>query len=190
MTRAARARSRPRRASTSAVMPTLVATMAAPVKMLSSRGSPQSVEIPQPQRNGRITPATATSSAVPPTLTSSEALTSRPTRKSRNMTPRSERMLSAWLGAIQPSTYGPISTPARISPTMPGCPRRSKISLSSLAEANTTSMESGIWAAAGTQPLWLSAAVGQPILAAAAFQAARYGNSPRIGAAKSGVVVG
>ena len=156
--RLARMSSRPREASTWAVIPTLVATMAAPVKMLSSRGSPQSAQIPHPAKKGTMTPATATSNAVPPTFINSEALTSSPTRKSRNITPRSESVPRSSLGASQPSTCGPISTPARISPTMPGCPRRSKISARSLADAKTRSIASGIWAAEGMSPLWTGAA--------------------------------
>ena len=53
MMRAARVSSRPRAASTWAVIPTLVATIAAPVKMLSMRGSPQSAQMPQPMKNGQ-----------------------------------------------------------------------------------------------------------------------------------------
>src|ERR1019366_4395378 len=61
-------------------------------------------------------------------------------------------------GANQPSTCGPIRTPARISPTMPGCPRRSKISARSLAAAKTRSMASGIWAAECMSLLWMQKA--------------------------------
>jgi hypothetical protein len=89
---------------------------------------------------------------VPPTFINCEDFTSRPTRKSRNMTPRSARIRNTSFGAIQPSTYGPITIPARISPTMPGCPKRSNTSASSLAEANTSSIDSGISAAAAPVP--------------------------------------
>ena len=162
-------------------MPTLVATMAAPVKMLSSRGSPQSAQIPHPAKKGTMTPATATSNAVPPTFINSEALTSSPTRKSRNITPRSESVRRNSLGASQPSTCGPIRTPARISPTMPGCPRRSKISARSLADAKTRSIASGIWAADGMSPLSGTTRARRNVRPSA---------SARIGAANNGVEVG
>ena len=48
----------------------------------------------------------ATTSAVPPTFISSDDFTSSPTRKSRNMTPRSASTVSTALGDIQPSTCG------------------------------------------------------------------------------------
>ena len=49
--------------------------------------------MPVPIMNGTATPAQATRVAVPPTLINSEAFTSRPTRKSRNMAPKSESAL-------------------------------------------------------------------------------------------------
>ena len=60
MTRLARRSRKPREARTCAVMPTLVATMAAPVKKLSIRGSPHSVQSAHPPKNGTMTPAMAT----------------------------------------------------------------------------------------------------------------------------------
>src|SRR5450759_1395856 len=56
--------SRPLLAGTCAVIPTLVATMAAPTKMASVWPTPQARRIPQPIRKGTITPATATMVAV------------------------------------------------------------------------------------------------------------------------------
>lgn len=49
-----------------------------------------------------MTPRVATRVALAPTLRSSEALTSKPTPKSRNMTPRSESAFKVSLGVIQP----------------------------------------------------------------------------------------
>src|ERR1044072_7894881 len=49
----------PRAASTCAVIPTLVATIAAPVKTLSRSGSPQSIMMPNPIPKGTITPPAA-----------------------------------------------------------------------------------------------------------------------------------
>ena len=132
--------------STCAVIPTLVATMEAPTKMASFDGEPQRIRIPHPIRNGTTTPEQATSVAVPPTFISSDDRTSRPTRKSRNMAPRSERAVRNSLGAIRPSTLGPITIPARISPTIPGWLMRSNISAMSLAETKTINMQSGICA--------------------------------------------
>ena len=104
MMRLARKFRSPRDASTCAVIPTLVATMAAPMKMLSTRGSPHMAAIHHPSPNGMMTPIIATRSAVPPTFSRSEDFTSSPTRNSRNITPRSERIRRTSLGAIQPST--------------------------------------------------------------------------------------
>ena len=132
-------------------MPTLVATMAAPTKIASLFDSPNASRMLHPNRKGMITPLTATSVAVPPSFMSSEDFTSRPTRNSRNIAPRSESAVRNSLGAIQFSTLGPMRTPARISPTMPGWPRRSKISAISFAEANTMSIASGILAGAGAE---------------------------------------
>ena len=132
--------------STCAVMPTLVATIDAPTKMASLVAEPQSRRIPVPRMNGTTTPERATTAAVPPTFSSSDDFTSRPTRNSRNIAPRSERALRNSLGASHPSTLGPIRTPARISPTMPGWPIRSASSARTLAETNTISMASGMLA--------------------------------------------
>ena len=60
--------------------------------------------MPHPAKKGTMTPATATSSAVPPTFISSEALTSSPTRKSRNITPRSESVREEF-GGRQPAKH-------------------------------------------------------------------------------------
>ena len=53
---------------------------------------------------------------------------------------------------------------------MPGCPRRSKISARSLAEAKTTSIESGIWTAGGIEHAFI---MGQAELAALKIQRTR-----------------
>jgi len=96
--------------------------------------------------NGTTTPEKATSVAVPPTFISSDDLTSRPTRNSRNIAPKSDKALSSSFGASHPKTLGPTNTPARISPTIPGWPSRSATSAISLAETKITSIESGIFA--------------------------------------------
>src|SRR5947209_322817 len=70
-------------ASTCAVIPTLVATRAAPTNMDSIRDSPQIDSSPQPAKNGMITPDSATALARGPALIKSDDLTSRPTRNSR-----------------------------------------------------------------------------------------------------------
>ena len=95
------------------------------------------------------TPSVATTRAVGPTRISSLDFTSRPTRNSRNITPRSARAARVALGATQASTLGPIRTPARISPTMPGSLTRSSTSASSLAVPNTANMASGIFSVPG-----------------------------------------
>ena len=138
--------SRPFPARTRAVMPTLVATIDAPTKIASFTDACHISRITEPITNGMITPEAATTVAVPPTFMSSDAFTSRPTRNSRNIAPRSPIAVRKSLGASQPSTLGPISTPARISPTMPGCPRRSKISARIFADTKITSIDRGTFA--------------------------------------------
>ena len=148
MMRAARVSSQPRAASTCAVMPTLVATMAAPdedaldLRLAGERGDSPSHE----ETAGRSRRRRPGERCRQPCI-NSEDLISRPTRKRRNITPRSERAWRNSLGASHPRTCGPIRTPARISPTMPGCPRRSKSSAISFADAKTNSMEKGMSAA-------------------------------------------
>ena len=117
--------------------------MAAPTKTASIWGAPHNDRIPHPAKNGTITPRVATKVALPPTLSNSEALTSKPTPNSRNITPRSESAFNISLGLIQPSTLGPTSAPARISPTMPGWPKRPNNSARSLAEPKIISMARG-----------------------------------------------
>ena len=149
MIRLARSCKRPLAARTCAVMPTLVATIAAPTKIDSICGSPQSRRMPHPRTKGTATPSTATQVAIGPTLIRSEAFTSSPTRNRRNITPSSASAVRKSLGAIQPSTLGPITTPARIWPTIPGWWKRSNSSSRILAEAKTTSMARGSFTASG-----------------------------------------
>ena len=120
-------RSSPLAASTCAVIPTLVATIAAPTKMASICGAPQRARIPQPRKKGSdhagrrdqrspCRPLAAARRPSPPARRGT-AGTSRPGRPASSA--------GRW-ALIQPSTLGPISTPARISPTIPGCPSRSQ----------------------------------------------------------------
>src|ERR1041384_834459 len=127
-------------------MPTLVATIAAPTKMDSLSDDFHASSMAVPIMKGTTTPVNATNVAVPPTFINSEDLTSRPTRNSRNIAPKSDNAVRSSFGASQPSTLGPISTPAKISPTMPGWPIRSNSSASNLAETNTISSVNGIFA--------------------------------------------
>ena len=96
--------------------------------------------------NGTITPEQATSMAVPPTRINSDDFTSSPTRKRRNIAPRSDMAERNSSGASQPKTLGPIKTPAKISPTMPGRFSRSANSAISLADTNRISIDSGMLA--------------------------------------------
>src|SRR6266851_4778507 len=124
-------------------MPTLVATREAPTKMASTCGAPQARRIPQPAKNGTMTPTVATNVALPPTFRSSEAFTSIPTPNRRNKTPRSERALRVSLGAIHPKTLGPTNAPAKISHTIAGWPKRSNNSANSLAEPKMINIARG-----------------------------------------------
>ena len=98
MTRLARASSSPREARTSAVITTLVATMAAAMKSASTGGRCQRSATPPAITNDSATPQTATATAVLPVRSKSDVLTSRPMPKSRNMTPSSERALRKIVG--------------------------------------------------------------------------------------------
>ncbi len=135
------------------MIPTLVATMAAPTKIASFGEWPHASSMLHPNRNGTMTRLTATSVAVPPSFMSSDDFTSKPTRNNRTIAPNSESADRSSFGAIQFSALGPIPTPARISPTMPGCPKRSKASASSFAEAKTISIASGILAGTGAESI-------------------------------------
>ena len=111
--------SNPLAASTCAVIPTLVATMDAPTKMASWAVAPQQQDRPaQDKRHDHA--RTSHQRGRAPDLYELRRFTSRPTRNSRNMAPRSDSALRNSFGPIQPSTLGPMRTPARISPTIPG----------------------------------------------------------------------
>src|ERR1700686_5079242 len=132
-----------RSASTEAVIPTLVATRAAPTNRASLRVPPQETKTAHPAANGANSPSAATPAATALTRKRSATFTSRPMLNSRNRTPRSESALSTSLGAIHPSMLGPTSAPATISPARGGRCRRAKISPSSLADPNTINIATG-----------------------------------------------
>ena len=79
-------------------MPTLVATMAAPTKTASRVASPRSFIYVKPRTKGTITPATATCSALLPTLIKSRGLVCKPALNSTKMAPSSATECSVSLG--------------------------------------------------------------------------------------------
>ena len=136
MMRAVGASNRPIEPKTRAVIPTDVATIAAPMNIASTNNPPHAIAIKYPATNGSKTPRTPTVKARFPTLKIACGLVSRPTLKSRKITPNSANTLIISVGATHISTLGPIITPARISPTTAGCFNRSKTSAISLAAAS------------------------------------------------------
>ena len=73
------------------VMPTLVATSAAPVKTTTAVFSPAPSPMPAPPTNGKTTPNTPTSAAARPTSRRSPIRVSSPTQKRRKTAPSSEK---------------------------------------------------------------------------------------------------
>ena len=118
---------------TRAVMPTLVAVRAAPTKIASLVLNPRAAPTPAPPMNGSATPMSATLIAARPTAPSSSRSISRPTSKSRRMTPISPSVSMISPSCTQPSIDGPARTPTTISPTTAGRPMRSETSAASLA---------------------------------------------------------
>src|ERR1019366_1405771 len=104
---------------------------------------PQSERTAHESAMENMTPPAATSAARPPIFVNSDDLISRPTRKRRNITPRSARSSPRPLGCTQPSRLGPMMTPARISPAIPGRLRFSNSSARTLAAPKTMSISSG-----------------------------------------------
>ena len=123
---------------TAEVIPMLVATSAAPMKMLVVAGSPRPRPTPTPPARGSTNPSMPTRIAARPTSASSESFVSSPTQKSRKTTPSSAKTSSVSPGSTRPITEGPIRTPARISPTIEGWFRRLKSSSPSFAASRTT----------------------------------------------------
>src|SRR5687768_3507931 len=136
--------SRPRSASTRAVMPTDVAVSDAPTTRAGSSGSPSCVATRYPRAKGRTTPTRATVAAAPPTERSRRRSVSSPMWNRRMRTPISASTCSTGRpGSTSPRIDGPRRTPASNSPTTAGCPKRSASSPSALAAmriaASTTS---------------------------------------------------
>ena len=71
------------------MIPTLVATSAAPMKMLVAADSPRPTPSAIPPPSGSAKPSAPTSAAVAPTSASSDAFVSSPTQKRRKTTPSS-----------------------------------------------------------------------------------------------------
>ena len=127
--------------NTRAVRPTLVAVRAAPRKMAVSAPQPRAMPAPVPAANGATTPMTATSIDARPTRPSSARSISIPTWTNSSRTPISARMPRlvprSPPSSTRPSADGPMTMPARISPSTAGIPRRSATSAASLAAATT-----------------------------------------------------
>ncbi len=138
MMRLARRSSTPRSIRTADVMPTLVATSAAPMNSDVPVVSPSAAPSPIPPAKGITTPSTPTDSAVGPTSRRSLSFVSRPTQKSRKTTPSSAKTSSTSPGSTSPKTAGPTSTPARISPTIVGWRMRRNSSSPTFAASSTT----------------------------------------------------
>ena len=130
---AARLRSTPRSCSTRAVMPTLVATMAAATNAASCVVSPVIFMNAKPAAKGSRMPATATFIEVRPRRIRSLGLVSRPTVNSRKMAPISAREIMLGLGSMMRAAYGPSTMPARISPSTAGIISRSNTSPNTFA---------------------------------------------------------
>ncbi len=127
--------------NTRAVIPTLVAVSAAPRNTAVSEDHPRASPAPMPATNGTTTPITATDIDARPTRPSSARSISMPTCTSSSSTPISAsicrltpRSPSSW---TRPSTEGPMTIPATISPRTAGIDRRSTTSAAILAAATT-----------------------------------------------------
>ena len=124
--------------NTRAVMPTLVAAIAAPRKSDALVDSPSRPPARNPVPIGSATPITATTMEALPTRRSSSRSVSMPTVASRMMTPTSARIFVASVEPTRPSTDGPMRIPAQISPMTAGTRMRSNSSAASFATTRIT----------------------------------------------------
>ncbi len=134
---------------TRAVIPTLVAVMAAPTKSASFPDMPMICPNVTPPMNGSATPRIATLSDALPTAVSSLSSSSDPTSRSSRMTPISARTRSTSLLSTRSSADGPMRMPARISPTTAGTLMRSINSAATFAATSTIRMSSSAWPTTG-----------------------------------------
>ena len=120
-------------ANTRAVTPTLVAARAAPRNSDALKDSPRTVPAKTPEDMGTTTPMMATSIDARPTFLSSVMSIPRPTSASKIIRPTSASIRIASLGSMKPSIDGPMTMPARISPSTAGTRMRSHNSAAILA---------------------------------------------------------
>jgi len=109
-----------------AVIPTLV-HHGRPTKTASICGAPITTEFPTPQKMGR-SHREFHQVALPPTIQQVRSLNFQANTKEEEHNSKVDNAFNISLGWIHPSTLGPTSAPARISPTIPGWPKRSNSS--------------------------------------------------------------
>jgi hypothetical protein len=161
MTRLSVRCSTPSSCSTRAVIPAEVATKAAATNSELTHSKPEPWAHNPPAPNGMMTPRMPTITALLPTFFRSSRRVSRPTENSSNTTPISASTSSGVPGMIcsgvsQPSSDGPTTQPAAISPTTPGSFSRWAISAPICAAMKMMKMVSRMslaWCIVGVTPV-------------------------------------